>query len=136
MPCEVLWLVENRVIYTRTYGVVSIGEIQQLMAQTKDMMDTGTKFVHLVANSADIERLTFNLTDLMKSFRGFPSSPNRGWALSVSPNVMYRFFSSIAAQMSNSRHRVFSTMEEAIAFLQSVDEALPPIPLHVKQGEN
>ena len=135
MPVEVSWLVENRVIYSRCHGVLSVAEVKEASSQTTRMMNSGIKFVHQIANATDIERLSFNLTDLMKSFRGFPASPNMGWTLTVSPNAIHRFISSIVVQMGSSRQRVFNTLEEAIAFLQSIDETLPPIPFPTKEGE-
>lgn len=135
MPCEASWLVENRVIYIRSYGVVSVAEIQSTSIQTKQMMDSGTKFVHMIADSTDVERLTFNLTDLVRSIRGLPTSPNLGWSINVSPNMMYRFMASIISQIASSRQRVFTTLDEALAFLQSMDETLPSLPLPSKAGE-
>jgi len=128
--------VENRVIYVRSYGVVSVAEIQTASAQAGQMMDSGIKHVHMIADSIDVEKVTFNLTDLVKGLRGLPTSSNLGWSLNVSPNVMYRFMASIISQIVNSRQRVFNTLEEAITFLQSVDETLPPIPLPTKESKN
>ena len=135
MPVEVSWLVENRVVYTRSFGVLSISQVHEAAAQSTGMMNTGIKPVHLITNATDIERFTFNLPDIAKSFRGFPASPNMGWTLTVSPHAMHRFFASIVVQMGSSRQRVFNTLEEAMAFLQSIDETLPPIPFPTKEGE-
>jgi hypothetical protein len=128
--------VENRVIYVRSYGVVSVAEIQTASLQTGQMMNSGIKFVHMIADSTEVAKLTFNLTDLVKGLRGLPTSPNLGWSLNVSPNMLYRFMASIIAQIVNSRQRVFNTLNEAIVFLQSVDETLPQIPHPSKAGES
>jgi hypothetical protein len=135
MPVEVSWLVENRVVYSRSFGILSVSQVHEAAAQSTQMMDTGTKFVHLIANATDVEKFSFSLADIARSFRGFPTSPNMGWTLTVSSNTMHRFFASIVVQMGSSRQRVFNTLEEAIAFLQSVDETLPPIPIPSKAGE-
>jgi hypothetical protein len=136
MPYQVSWLVDKRIIYFQTSGVVSIDEVKAANKQIMVMLGEGTPFMHLITDSSEVEKIQVSLTDLASVFRNMPSSPGLGWSIYVSPKMVDRFLANVTTQMTNSRHREFPTLAEAIAFLQKMDETLPPIPIPTKENGN
>lgn len=129
MTYKLTWMVDKRIIYFRTSGVVTIDEIKEANRQIMVMIDEGIQFVHLLTDSTDVDKIVFSLSDLVSAFRGILYVPNLGWSIYVSPKALERFFANVTTQLSQSRHREFGTLDQAIAFLQSVDETLPEIDL-------
>jgi hypothetical protein len=127
MAYNVSWLVDKRIIYFRTTGTVTIDQVKNANKQIMIMLEEGTPFIHLLTDTTNADKISFSLSDLMSVFRGMPATSALGWSVYVSPKMLDRFFANITTQMSNSRHREFSSLDEAIAFLQSVDETLPEI---------
>lgn len=139
MPYEVNWMVDNRIIYFHTSGVVSIDEVKAGNKKIMVMLDEGIQFVHLITDSTEVEKIQLSLTDLASVFRNMPASPKLGWSIYVSPKMLDRFFASVTTQMTNSRHREYTSLAEAIGFLRSVDETLPEIVLpsrHPQDGSS
>jgi hypothetical protein len=128
MPHEITWLVDMRVIYFHLRGVVSMEELREANDQVRAMTEQGIQFVHVIADATHIEKISFGLSDLTKLFRGMEPSPKLGWSMYISPKMLDRFFASVTTQMTTARHREFSTLAEAIAFVQSMDETLPTLP--------
>lgn len=130
MPYTVSWLVEKRVVYTRMYGFVS-GE--ELVAQNEDMREyiqNSEHLLHTINDATDTTGTDMNLRDLQKT--QFTDVPNLGWAIYISPSKMNRFFASVITQLTNKRGRQFATLEEALHFLQEVDDTLPQLVLPTK----
>lgn len=129
MPYTVVWLVENRVIYFRPTGSVGMDQLSQANDLIRAMTEEGVPFVHVIADATNLEKFTFNLSDLTRLFRGMEASSKLGWSVYVSPKKVERFFANVTTQMTTARHREFATLTEAIAFLQSVDDTLPTLPI-------
>ena len=130
MPYQQSWLVEKRIVYTRMYGYVT-GE--ELLAQNEEMrafIQQSEQLLHTINNATDTTGTDMNLRDLQKT--QFTNVDNLGWAIYVSPSKMNRFFASVITQLSHKRGRQFATLEEALTFLQEMDDTLPPLSIPVK----
>lgn len=133
MPYEVSWLVEKRIIYFHTSGIATIDDVKAGNKKVMAMLEEGIPFVHLITDSTDVEKVQLGLNDLASVFRDMPASPKMGWSIYISPKMLDRFFASVTTQLTKSRHREFTTLEDAIAFLRSVDDTLPEIELPRRQ---
>ena len=125
MPYKMSWLVEKRVVYTNMYGYVT-GE--DLEAQNKEMesyIHESEQLLHMINDSTNTTGTDMGLRDLQKT--QFPSVANLGWAIYVSPSKMNRFFATVITQLMGKRGREFATIEEALRFLQDIDDTLPPL---------
>lgn len=129
MAYDVTWLVDMRVIYFQPRGVVSMDKLREANDKIRALTEEGIPFVHVIADASKIEKINFNLNDLTKLFRGMEASTKLGWSVYISPKMLDRFFASVTTQMTTARHREFATLAEAIAFVQSVDDTLPPLPM-------
>ncbi len=125
MPYEISWLVDKRVLYTRMYGFVTS---EELNAQNKDIGEYARHselLLHTINDGISVTGTSMGLRDLQNT--QFNDLGNLGWAIYVSPSKMNRFFASVITQLSKKRGRQFSTLDEALKFLNEMDDTLPPL---------
>ncbi|MBZ0287199.1 MAG: hypothetical protein K8I30_06260 [Anaerolineae bacterium] len=129
MPYQIRWLVENRVIYQRQYGVITTEELYDSNKQTAAMTAAGIRFVHLITDASGAEKNEIGLNDLIAFYKQYTPHENLGWSVYISPSLMNRFFASVVTQITKVRTREFGTLPEGIKFLIEHDDSLPDIPL-------
>jgi len=129
MPYELTWIVDKRVIYFRSRGLVSVDEIKKATQEIRVMLDTGIPLVYLLTDARAVEKVSLRLRDIASIFRSHSSSPKLGWSVYVSPKPLVRLVASITSQLARIQHREYATIEEALAFLRGVDATLPEIRL-------
>ncbi len=125
MPIAVSWIVEKRVLYSHMYGHISH---QDLVDQKQTLEQYGAQsehLLHLINDATDTTSTELGLRDLQQM--QFANFVNLGWAIYVTPNKLHRFFASVITQLSGKRSREFSTLDEALHFLQDIDDTLPPL---------
>src|SRR4051794_21008942 len=115
MPYEVGWLVENRVIVQRFYGVMELDQFRETVSKTTDMIVAGTPFVHVVTDMSSVQKFPMNLQAL-SSITG-KKHPHMGWFIMVGANPLARFTMATLSQIINMRLRGVTTMTEALQFL-------------------
>lgn len=137
MPYEVTWLVENRVMLARHYGVLTSEDLQAYLEESFAMRDHANEvlgkdgpLVHTLTDATEMESQTLGLGD-MKSIVANLRQQRVGWSVYVNPDTVTRFLSSVGHQLVRVRYKAFSTMPEALAFLQEVDETLPELKMPV-----
>ena len=135
MPYEISWLVEKRVILARVYGVANIEMLTELNEAEHATIVQGIPLVHLISDTTKVEKVEVSLKDLHKLAKSFKKPEGMGWYVEVHPSTFNRMISSIALQFAGARHREFATIEDAIAFLQDVDESLPPMEILSQYNE-
>jgi hypothetical protein len=129
MSYAVKWLLENRIVYILNTGVGTADDVVDSMREAIAMMASIDAPVHIIIDG-QTEKNDIGLGDLLTIMRSTPRSPNIGWAVYVSENKMNRFFGSMASQIAGAQTKAFTTLPEAIAFLQHIDQGLPDnIPL-------
>lgn len=129
MTSQVNWLLEDRIVYVLNTGVGTADDVVTSMHDALVLLDKGRAPVHMIVDG-QTERNDISLGDLMTILRASPASPNLGWFVYVSESKMNRFFGSIGSQMTGAQTKSYATLQEAIEFLQHVDQTLPEsIPL-------
>jgi len=130
MPYKMSWLVEKRVIYTRLYGHVTSEELAAYYQEMLGYSQESELLLHTLTDSTDITNIDMGLRDLQNT--PFADIRNLGWAIFISSSKINRFFASVITQLSKKRGRQFATLEEALEFLQDIDETLPPLSIPAK----
>lgn len=128
MPFKVAWYVENRVILTRYTGVITVDDIHLQMNQTKELIHQGTPLIHSIIDLSQIEK--WPPLNVVNEFRSTDISELRtkmGWSIIVANNVILKFGTALFTPIFKLRQRVFSTLDEALAFLQQEDSTLPTL---------
>lgn len=126
MAYELSWLVENRVIYENLAGNLTLDELREVGKLVGEYVATGTPFVHLLADLTQVGKFPMNLREINNIFEN-PYPDRFGWMVGVTNNQVVRFFGTMIPQLQGARIRMFASADEALRFLQSVDETLPKL---------
>ncbi|MCB9453981.1 MAG: hypothetical protein H6672_21315 [Anaerolineaceae bacterium] len=130
MPFKVDWLIKGRVIHDWLSGNVEMDDIAETSKLITDLMRQGDPpLVHLIVDILDVTRLPLGINiGKINQYMQHTKEPNLGWSLVITESMFMRFLASVVTQIAQGRFRAFTTMEDALAFLQDVDASLPPLP--------
>ena len=133
MPYKLTWLVENRVLYVRYFGVFTREDLENSLAESVAMRDQANvvngddgPLVHTVSDVLRMEGQTVGLTDAQQTLRALRGQ-RAGWSVYVSDNRAQRFMSAVGHQLAGMRFRSFNNLPAALAFLQEADPTLPAL---------
>ncbi len=131
MSSKVGWLVEGRVIFVETENEVSIDELQDINNFIAELMEqSDAPLVHVIVYN-HAAKIPLNVIQLQNVSRPVQGHPRNGWNIFVSAsNGLVDFAMNAVSQVFKTRWRQVSSFEEALAFLQSVDQSLPALPLN------
>ncbi|MCA9906520.1 MAG: hypothetical protein KC547_21850 [Anaerolineae bacterium] len=119
------WLVPNTVILTRYSGAPTEEEILNNSDETIALIDSSdAPFVHVIVDSAEVTKSP-PLSVTVKTAKASPRHQRAGWILTVGgQNALVQFATSIARQLLQVRTQNFDTIDDAIAYLKTVDETI------------
>jgi hypothetical protein len=126
MPYQTGWSVENRLIVTRYTGIITVEDIRGQIDETHALMEQGTPMIHSIIDLSNIEK--WPPLSVVNEFRAMDIESVReriGWSIIVANSVVLKFGSALFAPVFNLRQRIFSTLDEALDFLQEHDPILP-----------
>jgi hypothetical protein len=123
MPYTVNWLVPQRVIDVKFGESLSVDELQEYDAKVVAMMEEGQpKNVHVLADISRLEQFP-NLQRTQQT--KMATHPHLGWIVVYgSQNIVFRAMGIIVSKLFGNRLQWCNTREEALAFLQRVDQTL------------
>jgi hypothetical protein len=122
MPVEVSWLVPQRIVYERFTGEVTVQDIRQNSELVAPLMAEGIPLIHTIIDVSDITAHP-GINDIRNS-TSMEIYEGEGWRILVGANAVARFVGSIILQIMQRRFRAFSTMDEALQFLDDQDDSL------------
>jgi len=125
MPYTISWLVEKRIVYIHTYGLLTGEELVAQNLEIQKFVPEHEHLLNIITDGTDTTGTNMGLRDLQKT--QFSTVDNLGWAIYISPSKMNRFFASVITQLSQKRGRQFATLDEGLKFLQDMDDTLPPL---------
>ena len=128
MPYQTSWCVEQRVILTRYKGVIVVEDIRGQIKETRAMIEQGIPLIHSIIDLSKIDK--WPPLNTVNEFRVMDIETVReqmGWSIIVANNIVLKFGSSLFAPVFKLRQRIFSTLDEALDFLQENDPTLPKL---------
>jgi hypothetical protein len=127
MPVHVAWLLENHIIETAFEGEVTVEDIQAASAEIKHLFEQsdGTA-IHVLHDYSSMTHFPMNMKLLSIAGESSLRHPRHGWIVAHSIKVhLARFLAMGASQLTRTKLHVANTRIEALAFLASIDPALP-----------
>ncbi|MCU0514023.1 MAG: hypothetical protein MUE40_15815 [Anaerolineae bacterium] len=125
MPIQSIDYVPGRVVYSRATGITTVPELLEAVHYFEDQArQTSAPLLHVISDLRQARQMP-TLHELVAM--NVPQNEKLGWMLIVGSNKFFHFISSVLAGMFKTRFRYYETLEQAIAFLQSVDESLPDL---------
>jgi len=123
MPYTSYWYLDRRIIYNHLHGAVTVEEASALEDENFQHFEEGVPPVHIIVDMADVKKLPTNVSQLNRMLqRGRP--PALGWIVLVGVNPLARVIGSMLCQVARIPFCTFDTLEEAVRFLQEVDNTL------------
>jgi len=124
MPYQVSWYYEKRILYSRIEGDITLDEVKAMNDTiVQQYLPQGTPLVHSIVDVTRVGKYPMNVGQLSQAVK-FDNSTS-GWLVVVSKaNPIIRFFASVITQVSDTRFRMYSTVDEAVTFLAGVDTTL------------
>ncbi|MDX2161852.1 MAG: hypothetical protein SF162_11050 [bacterium] len=122
------WLKQDRVIYQRFVGRVTLEGMRQVQPLFAAMLDHGTAPVHAVIDLREVTDYPRNLRRLSEVMM-MRNSPHLGFVLVMTSNVLLRFVTTVLTQTFARRMNVHWLDDEdsVIAFLRKHDDTLQHI---------
>jgi hypothetical protein len=126
MPYEIWWMVEQRVVYQRCYGELTIEELKANNDEFVACLMQGTPLVHTIVDLTEVTKFPLKLNDMAQAFKRSDEAVARlGFTLVVGANPMFNFFGRVLTQLWNkARFRMCTTTQEAVEMLGQVDPGL------------
>jgi hypothetical protein len=132
MPYTIEWLIEGRVLLSTLTGVITQPELKdfiediQVYLQQADPFGSqaGTRPVHHISNSLQLERVDISLKSLQLLVSAYKLAGKIGWQLDVNRHPINKMFANLATQFAHIQTRTFPTQDAAVQFLKDVDPTL------------
>ncbi len=130
MSAEVKWYVEDRVLYLRIYGIVTLEDIQNLNVTATSLVAASKSIVHVMVDLSEIERFPTSLATIKEFVKPTSNQQALGWVILFgTTNPLLRFLASVVTQLAgeNVRMRMLDQLSDALEFLCKQDETLADI---------
>ena len=127
MAVESKWLVGNAVILQRVESGMDIDDLRYTSKTIIDMVEQSKRpLVHHILDLRQCRKMPLNVRVMSKNLFAPLRHPHFGWAIIVADHDKVTMsVLSMALQINKIRFRFVSKPEEAVAFLQKQDAALP-----------
>lgn len=130
MPAEVGWLLQDRVIFQFYSGEVNKESVAQSCQYTAELMTgaAGAERVHLIAVAGLLREVKASPMEIKYVSGPVLSHPRLGWVVVVLHQPRIHLIAQVVFRVFSVRWRIYPDQQAALAFLQSADPGLPPLP--------
>jgi hypothetical protein len=131
MSIQVQWYIPGRVLYATYQGHATVEEITQAYTYMAQLIDQEGRppYVHAIHEAVKLQSIPTNLVKLQGAIRPLLSHPQFGWGVIISENDYFKFAGVVISQVARTRVRYVGTHDQAVRFVQEVDQTLPLIPM-------
>ena len=128
MAYETKWLLPGRVIYMANRGAITVEELQDESLRLIELLEEGEgPLVHLLTDVTELGEFPISVGVLNRASIDALRHPKMGWLLVITDNRMLKYLGSMVTGLSGVRYRAFTSVDEALAFLNEVDSTLPDL---------
>jgi hypothetical protein len=86
-------------------------------------LDQGTPPIHIILDTTNVKKHPMNVAKLRQASK-ILDHPAVGWIVLISSNPVIHFLATVVTQITKSRYRSASSVEEAIPFLREQDQTI------------
>lgn len=129
MPADIHWIVEGAVIYQKFDGNHTVEAIHAANQKLLDMLEESERpLVHYLMDVTELSGLPKHVREVVEASRPFFQHPKLGWSVAYgTSNPFFRMVGTLATSILRARFRVVRDKAQAYAFLNEIDETLPPL---------
>jgi hypothetical protein len=123
MPCQLSWLVEDRVLLCYQWGTFSRTDFWALLEDIRVTLMGSPVPIHIIQDVLNLQRSDICVDDL----HGFVSThvENIGWLVVLSDGRFEKLIVSLASQLLCLRSNAVKSPQETSAYLMKLDRTLP-----------
>lgn len=126
MPFDIRWYVPDRVLIVDVGESITIEELLSIRAEVDAIMvtisdDHPTKW-HVIIDGSQLDRMPASLEAFRQQL--VKPHPATGWICMVSTNKLQNMIMTTLMQLMRLNHKTFVTLDEAVAFLTSLEPDL------------
>lgn len=130
MPVQTEWLVDKQIIHINAIGDISVEDIKVLSEKIIASINISDRpLVHVIISEENMDSMPKSI-QAMSEVTKFFRHERLGWFLIYGNTERDRiaiFVATVVTGMTKIRHRRFTTFEESLEFLISVDTTLPSV---------
>ncbi|RMF79280.1 MAG: hypothetical protein D6737_11930 [Chloroflexi bacterium] len=123
MGYQVSWLEEQRVINVYTFGDLTFDDIRASSRITVEWIRSGVAPVHTIVDAREATQFPNRVNEFRQALV-HPRSSKVGWIIVVTDDPIMKLFTSLIAKVFHYKLRIAKTHDEAIQFLQRIDNTL------------
>lgn len=138
MPIQVTPFLDERIIYMRAYGVVTIDDVRAVKSITLQLTQhLPNKNIHFIGDIREIEEIPLNLRLICRT--NFMVAGLTGWTAVVGSsynplNKVAELTITALSRVMNFRLRIFDEVVDALDFLMDADDTLPDVLERYERG--
>lgn len=123
MPSEIRWLIEDRVVMIRDYGVYTVDEMKRGLAVLQEYLDRGTPPMYIIQDSRELERYPTSIQPLRSLMKPHPHVQHI--VLINNPRKpTTRLITTLLVSMAGTDFTNVDHLREALETLQQLDPTL------------
>ena len=127
MPQETSWYVENRVLRTRLYDVVTEEELANSGKESTELMKSAQPPLFLLIDTRDVTRFPSNFKRMLERMHRYEGDSPVDWTIVLSGNSLLNFFGQMVTRVLPTPFQIFRTLDEAEAFIAHNAPDLAPL---------
>ena len=128
MTFEMGWLEPGRVVFVKFRGEMTVEEIHEESQQLIEYLDNGASpLVHSLVDLTTLDNFPINVGVLNRATVDSLRHPRLGWTVLITDNRMVKYLGAMVTGLSGVRYRTFTSLNEALTFLNEVDSTLPDL---------
>jgi hypothetical protein len=124
MSHEIKWHTKDAVVLARLWGDLDIEDFPEYDRLILEHIEQSDRhFIHIWVDLTEVNEFPARVWDIQKALTHI-SHPRTGWTILITNNRIIQFVGLMVTQVAKARFRAFSSSEEAMQFLLSVDPNL------------
>jgi hypothetical protein len=123
MPYTINWYIENEIIYIQYEGETTSDELRHSLLDIQQFInDSPRALVHVLTDVGDVTD-PVPIRDTLQIVREVGAHDRMGWQITLrEDSVLMKMGIAFGTTIFKTRARTFDTMDEAAAFLKTMDE--------------
>jgi hypothetical protein len=126
MPIQISWRVPEKLIYAKLYGDCCEGTFIEYFDTLNNFLNQVSKpvSVHILMDMLEITSSPKPAFLIAKAARQFITNPNAFYGIHVTQNRIVHFVGNLVAQTARIRYRSYTTVDEGMQFLCTIDPSI------------
>lgn len=125
MPADIGWLVAERVLYSRSWGIIDINTVESHADFLITLLDSGdTPNVYLLIDTLDVTQFDVGLKILNRQVHRYLTHKRLICNIDITQNTKNQMLGHVVSDIAKIQWTNVRTLEQAIDYVSSLDTTL------------